>query len=415
MTSKPSVIIFGGLNTISRALVALLVPLDAEPLVSHLRIVDKFSVVPATTYIGAEFPKILDNPLVEYRQANLTVPAVVASCFEPPEGQAPYDYVFDYTGEVRNDRTEMIQINTTLNISRLIGLEAAKHKVKAFVRIQLPFYDTGSSSKSQHTEKDDIKPVNTIGIWWHETLRVLAAIEGLNLVILRTGFVYGPYTNYGIITSGITVASVYGYLKKPMKSMWSPGKNPNNTVNVADVAGAAWACAEWIGPLGRTEANVLAGEEILFHNDKKKVREVEGMPPHDQKLIAPLFNLVDDSNSTLLSIGEVVTSYFGTTFEFFTFVENAAMKLTGDHVEEINEHHVSGWTEMITTSKPPIPNTPLSAYMDSFALAKHVLAYNNTKIKEVIGYNLKKPFFNHEAIKEVIDKWKEEGSWPNLD
>ena len=70
---------------------------------------------------------------------------------------------------------------------------------------------------------------------------------------------------------------------------------------------------------------------------------------------------------------------------------------------------------MITTSKPPIPNTPLSAYMDSFALAKHVLAYNNTKIKEVIGYKLQKPFFNHETIKEVIDKWKEEGSWPNLE
>lgn len=53
--------------------------------------------------------------------------------------------------------------------------------------------------------------------------------------------------------------------------------------------------------------------------------------------------------------------------------------------------------------------------MDSFALAKHVLAYNNTKIKEVVGYKLKKPLFNHETIKEVIDKWKEEGSWPNLD
>ncbi|KAG6854958.1 hypothetical protein C0991_009781 [Blastosporella zonata] len=88
------------------------------------------------------------------------------------------------------------------------------------------------------------------------------------------------------------VGSVYGYLKKPMKSMWSPGKNPNNTVHVDDVAGAAWACAEWIAPLGRAEANVLAGEEIVFHNDKKKVKEVEGMPPHDQKLICPLFNLV---------------------------------------------------------------------------------------------------------------------------
>jgi hypothetical protein len=99
----------GGLNTCSRALAALLVPLDGEPLVSvcrhillgahhntehpkkQLRIVDKYSVHPATTsvpsislfpgpsltlrhsYIGSEFPKLLEKPIVEYRQANLTV------------------------------------------------------------------------------------------------------------------------------------------------------------------------------------------------------------------------------------------------------------------------------------------------------------------------------------------------------
>ncbi|KAG6909835.1 hypothetical protein DXG01_015108 [Tephrocybe rancida] len=422
--SSPSAIIFGGLNTCSRALTALLVPVDGDPLISHLRIVDKFSVVPPTTYIGKEFPKILANPLVEYKQANLTVPATVASCFVPSEGQPPYDYVFDYTGEVRHDRTEMIQINTTLNVARLIGLEAAKLKVKAYVRMQQPFYDTGSSSKATHSEKEDIKPVDTLGIWWHETLRVLAAIDDLNLVILRSGFVYGPYTNYGIVASGITVGSVYGFLKKPMKSMWSPGKNPNNTVHIDDVAGAAWACAEWVAPLGRAEANTLAGEEILFHNDKKKVKEVQGMPSHDQKLIAPLFNLVDESNSTLLSIGEAVTSYFGTTFDFFTFVESTALKassgvlrdvhLTGDHVEDINEHHVGGWTEMLTISKPPIPNTPLSAYMDSFALSKHIVAFNNTKIKEIVGYKLKRPLFNHETIKEVVDKWKDENTYELL-
>ncbi|GLB35141.1 putative NAD dependent epimerase dehydratase [Lyophyllum shimeji] len=414
VSRKPSAIIFGGLNTCSRALAALLVPLDGESLVSHLRIVDKFSVDPATTYIGAEFPKILGKPEVEYKQANLTVPVTVATCFDPPEGHESYDFVFDFTGEVRHDRTEVIQINTTCNVARLIGLEAAKRKVKAYIRVQQPFYDTSSSSKANHTEKEDIKPVDTLGTWWHETLRMLAAIEDLNLVILRIGFVYGPYTNYGIVASGITVASVYGYLKKPMKSMWSPGKNPNNTVHVEDVAGAAWACAQWMAPLGRTAANSTAGEEILFHNDKKKVKEVEGMPPHDAKLIVPLFNLVDDSNSTLVSIGQVVTSYFGTTFEFFNFVENTVLKLMDDHVEEINEHHVSGWTEMITTSNPPIPNTPLSAYMDKFALSKHVVAFNNTKIKEVIGYKLKRSHFDHEAIKEVVDKWKAEGSWPIL-
>jgi hypothetical protein len=59
----------GGLNTCSRALAALLVPVDGEPLVSvsfpaidrssrhlsrssqHLRIVDKYSVAPATVYV----------------------------------------------------------------------------------------------------------------------------------------------------------------------------------------------------------------------------------------------------------------------------------------------------------------------------------------------------------------------------
>ncbi|KAF8078139.1 hypothetical protein FPV67DRAFT_1464325 [Lyophyllum atratum] len=403
-SKKPSAIIFGGLNTCSRALAALLVPLDGESLVSHLRIVDKFSVVPATTYIGAEFPKVLERPEVEYRQANLTVPATIASCFDPTEGHDPYDYVFDFTGEVRHDRTEMIQINTTCNVARMIGLEAAKRKVKAYVRVQQPFYDTGTSSKATHTEKEDIKPVDTLGTWWHETLRMLATIEDLLLQ-----FKHYPMTYFVMIVAlGITVGSVYGYLKKPMKSTWSPGKNPNNTVHL-------WACAEWMAPLGRAAADTLAGEEIVFHNDKKKVKEVEGMPAHDAKLIAPLFNLVDESDSTLLSIGQVITSYFGTTFEFFNFVESTVLKLMDDHVEDINEHHVSGWTEMITTSTPPIPNTPLSAYTDKFALSKHVVAFNNTKIKEVIGYKLKKPHFNHETIQEVVDKWKEEGSWPILD
>ncbi|KAG5645885.1 hypothetical protein DXG03_005032 [Asterophora parasitica] len=354
---KPNAIIFGGLNTCSRALAALLVPLDGERLVS-----------------------VLAKPKVEYKQVNLTVAAAVASSFDPPEGHDTYDYVFDFTGEIRHDRTEMIQINTTFNVARLIGLEAAKRKIKSYVRVQQPFYDTSNASKATHTEKEDVKPMDTLGIWWHETLRMLAAIEDLNLVILRIGFAYGPYTNHGIVASGITVASVYGYLKKPMKSVWSPGKNANNTVHIDDVAGASLACAEWIASYGRAAANSVAGEEIIFHNDKKKVKEVKGMPAHDQKLVAPLFNLLMD-----------------------------------DNVEDINEHHVGGWTEMILASKPPIPNTPLSAYMDKFALSKHVVAFNNAKVKEVVGYKLKHPEFNHETIKEVVDKWKEEGTWPILD
>jgi hypothetical protein len=57
----------------------------------------------------------------------------------------------------------------------MLGQEAAQRKVKAYVRVTLPYYET--SSKGSHDEKDDPKPDGTIGTWWHETLRMLAAIE----------------------------------------------------------------------------------------------------------------------------------------------------------------------------------------------------------------------------------------------
>jgi hypothetical protein len=85
--------------------------------------------------------------------------------------------------------------------------------VKAYVRLTQPFYDV-SDSKGARDEAEDLKPEDTTGHWWHETLRALAAIDecvvfswdmeyllirrgSLNLVILRIGLVYGPYVNYG--------------------------------------------------------------------------------------------------------------------------------------------------------------------------------------------------------------------------
>ncbi|KAK1233959.1 hypothetical protein PQX77_002849, partial [Marasmius sp. AFHP31] len=83
-------------------------------------------------------------------------------------------------------------------------------------------------------------------------------------------------------------------------------------------------------------------------------------------------------------------------------------------VEEINEHHVGGWTEMIQNSSPPISNTPLSAYMDQYALEKRIVGLDNTKVKEILAYQFRHPDFGHDIIKAIVDKWKEEGSWPVL-
>ncbi|EIM90215.1 NAD-P-binding protein [Stereum hirsutum FP-91666 SS1] len=414
MSEKPNVIIFGGVNTCARALAAYLAPPSGEDLVSNLRIVDKYSVNPPTTYIGSEFPKVLEKPNVEYHQANLTQPATVSRMFDPPEGQAPYTYVFDLTGDIVVDRPEAIYINHTCNVTRLLGLEAAKRNIKAFVRLQQPFYEC--SEKGSHEEKDDVKPNGVVGTWWHESLRILGAVGGLNLVVVRPGLVYGPYIDSGLMTNVLTVASVYGYMKKPMKSLWSPGKNPMNTIHSDDVAGALWACAQWMAPLGRAEADKVAGEEVHFHNEKSKVSEVTGMPPATQKVVVPLFNIVDDNQTTLHKAGETMTSLFGTTFEYHNFLTNTVARFRLEEaVEDINEAHVGAWAEMITKSNPPCPNTHLSAYMDTFTLSKHVVALSNAKIRKIIGYTLKQPSMTAENLREIVDKWKEEGSWPKLD
>jgi hypothetical protein len=72
----------------------------------------------------------------------------------------------------------------------------------------------------------------------------------------------------------------------------SPGKHANNTVHIDDVTGALWAAAQWMEPLGRKQADALAGEPLLFKNDKKKIKDVEGVVSPDQALTAPLFNIV---------------------------------------------------------------------------------------------------------------------------
>ncbi len=60
-------------------------------------------------------------------------------------------------------------------MARLIGQEAARRNVKAYVRLQQPWYE--SPEKGSHDEKEDVKPYGVIGTWWHESLRILGAIE----------------------------------------------------------------------------------------------------------------------------------------------------------------------------------------------------------------------------------------------
>ena len=134
----------------------------------------------------------------------------------------------------------------------------------------------------------------------------------------------------------------------------------------------------------------------------------------------------------MADLGNIITSFFGTTFEFYNLVVNTVAKVLfppaythtythlffqfklEDTVEDINESHVTFWTEMVTKSEPKVTNMHYSAYMDIYHLKKHVVAFNAQKLKEVVGYKLRRPKINDETLRDVIDKLKGEGSWPVL-
>lgn len=83
-------------------------------------------------------------------------------------------------------------------------------------------------------------------------------------------------------------------------------------------------------------------------------------------------------------------------------------------MEEINEVHVTAWAEMLQKSNPPITSSAVSAYMDVWTLQKHTVSLSNEKVKRILGYKLKYPQMTQDILREIVDKYKAEGSWPNV-
>lgn len=86
-----------------------------------------------------------------------------------------------------------------------------------------------------------------------------------------------------------------------------------------------------------------------------------------------------------------------------------------DVVEDINESHASTWSKMCDSAKPPVKTNYFGAYMDIYQLRKHYVAFSNGKLKNVVGYNFQHPHFNHDRLKDMINKLKAENNWPTLD
>lgn len=71
----------------------------------------------------------------------------------------------------------------------------------------MPYYEMKSGSG--HKEGDKLVPDSARGRWWHETLRGLAALDDLNVVIVRIAAEYGRGTLGGQVVPRVVVGAFF--------------------------------------------------------------------------------------------------------------------------------------------------------------------------------------------------------------
>ncbi|KZT57458.1 hypothetical protein CALCODRAFT_496101 [Calocera cornea HHB12733] len=409
--SRPNVLIVGGLTSVSRQFAQSLFPANGPPLVDRLRIVDKYMVNPPTTYIGPIFPQLVQRPHVEYSQNNLTLPERLAAVFEPPDNGRPWDLVFDFLGELTYDANERTQILQTYKASVNCALEAARRgTVKAYVRLTFGFYHC--STDRLHTEEEELEPDGVRGVWWHETLRSLAGIRNLPLVIIRAGIPYGPYCSWGL-TQRILIGEVYRYKQRKMRYLWSPQLRLN-TVHTDDISGACWEAAMWMASVGRSAAIDQAGVPMYYGNDPGK-EFPQGLPavvPPDQAPKAPLFNLVDASDSNQISVGQAIAAVYNITLGFRNVPPGVdADWLAGD----INIWHGEVWYNLCQMNSPKIEYPPMSTWIEAHDLSDQASAWDGSKFLRIVRYRLKRPQLTSDAIDQIVSLFKREGVFPVVD
>jgi hypothetical protein len=319
--------------------------------------------------------------------------------------------VVDLTGERAFDRPAEVQISQTLNVALGIAREAVKQgTVKAYVRCLFLFYDQ-ATEKKRYKEEDaeGWKPLGIRGVWWHEMLRAVASVPGLPLVILRGAYPYGSGETRQSVTKTILLGLVYRSLGEEMKFLYSP-KLKKNTVHTRDLVGGVWAASEWAAGLDREKMDALAGASLPPSGDES----VKGVPGAIQKeqggVIAPVFNIVDDSDSDQGSMAEIISKVgthdlpslrkllvlnstcpslasqvFGIKCGFQGAIANTMAKFRFETVvEDVNEMHMAEWTNLIgNLAEPPVPSTHLSPYALPSELERHGCALDGEKFKKV--------------------------------
>ncbi|RXK42562.1 hypothetical protein M231_00116 [Tremella mesenterica] len=444
---KPLVIlILGGTTTVSRPLIHYLVGGDKK-LASYIRLVDRFSFKPPTTYLDKPFLTLLDAPSspIEYKQINLSNTSRHTELFTPPSewagvsiGKENFDVVFDLTGEPAFDKSELIQISNTYQIALSLATSASQLDPKlrpgAYVRLTFPFYEMKSlpSSSAGHAETANLKPDGDRGRWWHETVRGIGRLSNLNFGVIRSGAMYGRGTWEGEVTARLVIGHVYKSLNEEMKFLHNPDLR-YNTINTIDISQALYLLALYLLNTPRETVTFQCGVEIPFSFPESSSgfslmpsskrdsmsemwKTVSTVVPEKATVVVPLFNVVDDDDATQEKLAKVVAQVWGIKYGFLgstvaSLVQQFAKTDFFEMVEDVNELHVEAWAKMLAATEPPITLTPITPFLDEHAFRKLAICLDSSKARRILGFKPIKPRIEVEELKVIVKDFQDDGLW----
>ncbi|WVQ85476.1 hypothetical protein IAT38_007641 [Cryptococcus sp. DSM 104549] len=450
----PLVLILGGTTTVARALTLYL--LDAKDLkASFVRLADRFSFSPPTTYLDAPFSSLLNaepgSSRLEYKQVNLGNVERHAELFQAPgewkglklereEGFEGFDVVFDLTGDTSFDKPELLQVTHTYQLALSLATSAASLpstlQPHAYVRLTFPFYEMKSlpSSSAGHTESADLRPDGVRGRWWHETLRGLgrlAKTKGLKVGVIRCGAWYGRGTWDGEVIPRVVAGHVYQYLKEEMKFLYNADLRIN-TVHSTDVSQALYllslrllstpypALLSSSPPIAFTFTPPSSSTFSLTSSKRTSLSEVwKTVPtvvPESEKITLPLYNVVDEGDSTQGSLAKAVAEVWGIKHGFLnsavaTLVQQFAKSDFTEMVEDVNEMHVQAWSDMLGKSDPPFESTPITPFLDEHAFRKMAICFDGSKAKKELGFKPVHPRVEVDELKTIVKGFQEDRLW----
>ncbi|GFZ43262.1 hypothetical protein JCM24511_00981 [Saitozyma sp. JCM 24511] len=336
-----------------------------------------------------------------------------------------------------------IQISNTYQLALTLASSAASLgalKPRAYIRLTFPFYEMKSlpSSSRGHGEDAELRPDGARGRWWHEVLRGLgrvASAEGLNVGVIRCGAWYGRGTWEGEVIPRVVAGHVYSYLKEDMKFLYNSDLRIN-TVHTADLSQALYLASLHLLSTDRAKVISQSGVSIPYTwvppstspfslgKDKRTslsdlYKTVKTIVPEQEKVVLPMWNVVDEGDSTQEKLGRAVADVWGIKYGFLnstvaTLVQQFAKSDFSEMVEDVNEMHVEAWSKMLAGSSPPIASTPITPFLDEHAFRKLAICLDGSKARQQLGFKARFPNVKVGELKEIVKGFQDDGLWPKL-